>query len=48
VGLGTGQIKAGAPARGERVARYNCLLEIEHELGPGARHAGRAAFAGAI
>jgi enolase len=32
VGLGTGQIKSGAPARGERVAKYNRLLEIEREL----------------
>jgi enolase len=32
VGLGIGQIKAGAPARGERTAKYNRLLEIEHHL----------------
>jgi enolase len=44
VGLGTGQLKAGAPARGERVAKYNRLLEIERELGAGATYAGRAAF----
>jgi enolase len=44
VGLGTGQLKAGAPARGERVAKYNRLLEIERELGVGATYAGRAAF----
>ncbi|MEM2988860.1 MAG: phosphopyruvate hydratase, partial [Candidatus Bathyarchaeia archaeon] len=32
VGLGAGQIKAGAPARGERTAKYNRLLEIERYL----------------
>ena len=36
VGLGTGQLKAGAPCRGERLAKYNQLLRIEHELGPAA------------
>jgi enolase len=36
VAMGTGQIKAGAPCRGERVAKYNRLLEIEHELGDAA------------
>jgi enolase len=45
VALGTGQIKTGAPARGERVAKYNRLLEIERELGEGARYAGSAALA---
>jgi enolase len=45
VALGTGQIKAGAPARGERVAKYNRLLEIERELGPSASYAGRSALA---
>ena len=40
VGTNAGQIKAGAPARGERVAKYNRLLHIESELG------GRALFAG--
>jgi enolase len=34
VGTGCGQIKSGAPARGERVAKYNRLIEIELELGP--------------
>lgn len=34
VGLGTGQIKAGAPCRSERLAKYNQLLRIEEELGP--------------
>ncbi len=45
VALGTGQIKTGAPARGERVAKYNRLLEIERELGEAARYAGSAALA---
>jgi enolase len=40
VALGCGQIKAGAPARGERVAKYNRLLRIEAELGLRARYAG--------
>jgi enolase len=44
VALGTGQIKAGAPARGERVAKYNQLLRIEEELGERARYAGVDAF----
>ena len=39
-----GQIKTGAPARSERVAKYNQLLRIEEELDDGARYAGRAAF----
>jgi enolase 1/2/3 len=43
VGLDTGQIKTGAPARGERVAKYNQLLRIEEELGQG-HYAGRGAF----
>ncbi len=38
VGLGCGQIKLGAPARGERTAKYNRLLEIEPELGRNARY----------
>lgn len=45
VALGCGQIKAGAPARGERVAKYNRLLEIEHLLGNDASYAGASAFA---
>ena len=44
VATGAGQIKAGAPARSERVAKYNRLLRIESELGSGARYAGREAF----
>ena len=44
VGMGTGQIKTGAPSRSERVAKYNRLLRIEGELGDGAQYLGRAAF----
>ncbi|CAB4870880.1 MAG: phosphopyruvate hydratase [Actinobacteria bacterium] len=44
VALNCGQIKTGAPARTERVAKYNQLLRIEEELGAGARYAGRDAF----
>ena len=44
VAAGTGQIKSGAPARGERVAKYNRLLRIEEELGASARYAGRGAI----
>ena len=40
VGLGTGQIKTGAPARSERLAKYNQLLRIEEELGENAKFAG--------
>jgi enolase len=47
VGTGIGQIKSGAPARGERTAKYNELLRIEEELGAGARYAGRTALKGA-
>ncbi len=45
VGLGCGQIKTGAPARGERTAKYNRLLRIEAELGPRARYAGPSMLA---
>jgi enolase len=45
VGLALGQIKSGAPARGERLAKYNRLIEIARELGSEARYEGRAAFA---
>jgi enolase len=45
VGLGTGQIKTGAPARSERVEKYNQLLRIEEALGERAVYAGSAAFA---
>jgi enolase len=41
VGTQAGQIKTGAPARGERVAKYNQLLRIEEELGDAATYAGR-------
>ena len=44
VALNTGQIKTGAPARSDRVAKYNQLLRIEEELGEEAVYAGRAAF----
>ncbi len=43
-GLGTGQIKAGAPCRSERTAKYNRLLKIEAELGEKAEYAGMKAF----
>jgi enolase len=46
VATNCGQLKAGAPARGERVAKYNQLLRIEDELGPGAVYLGGAALAG--
>jgi enolase len=42
VATNAGQIKAGAPSRGERTAKYNELLRIEQELGEGARYAGPA------
>jgi enolase len=44
VATNCGQIKTGAPARSERVAKYNQLLRIEEELGDGALYAGRGAF----
>ncbi len=44
VALGCGQIKTGAPARSERVAKYNQLLRIEEDLEDAARYAGAAAF----
>ena len=47
VGTGAGQIKTGAPARSERVCKYNQLLRIEEALSTRARYAGAAAFAGA-
>jgi enolase len=46
VATGVGQIKAGAPNRGERTAKYNQLLRIEEALGDAARYPGRAAFGG--
>ena len=48
VAMGTGQIKAGAPSRSERVAKYNRLLRIEEELGAEARYAGRTALARSV
>ena len=45
VGVGAGQIKAGAPVRGERTAKYNRLLLIEETLGEKARYAGPEAYA---
>ncbi len=44
VGTNAGQIKSGAPARGERTAKYNRLLRIEEELGSKARFAGRQVY----
>ena len=44
VALSCGQIKTGAPARSERVAKYNQLLRIEEELGSIATYAGKSAF----
>ena len=44
VGTAAGQIKAGAPARGERTAKYNRLLQIEEELGSESRYAGAEAY----
>ncbi len=46
VALGTGQIKAGAPARSDRVAKYNQLLRIEEDLGESAQYLGGAALSG--
>ncbi|HJQ76932.1 MAG TPA: phosphopyruvate hydratase [Acidimicrobiia bacterium] len=46
VATNTGQIKSGAPARGERTAKYNQLLRIEERLGGEARYAGWDAFGG--
>lgn len=45
VATGAGQIKAGAPSRSERVAKYNQLLRIEEELGADAVYPGREVFA---
>jgi enolase len=46
VATNCGQIKTGAPARSDRVAKYNQLLRIEHELGDTAEYLGQRAFAG--
>jgi enolase len=45
VATNCGQIKTGSLARSDRVAKYNQLMRIEHELGPAARYAGRNALA---
>lgn len=45
VATGVGQLKTGSASRGERVAKYNRVLEIERELGNGAKFAGHAAYA---
>jgi enolase len=42
VGLGTGQIKSGAPCRSDRLAKYNQILRIEEELGSKGVFAGKA------
>jgi enolase len=44
VATGVGQIKSGAPCRGERLAKYNQLLRIEEELGTSAKYAGLSVF----
>ncbi|WP_285727390.1 phosphopyruvate hydratase [Psychromicrobium xiongbiense] len=44
VATNAGQIKTGAPARSDRVAKYNQLLRIEEDLGDAAQYAGRSAF----
>ncbi len=44
VALDTGHLKTGAPARGERVEKYNQLLRIEQQLGKAATYAGPAAY----
>jgi enolase 1/2/3 len=46
VATDAGQMKSGAPSRGERTAKYNQLLRIEEELGEAARYAGRSLLAG--
>ncbi|MCY4021663.1 MAG: phosphopyruvate hydratase [Chloroflexi bacterium] len=45
VAMNSGQIKTGAPARSDRIAKYNQLLRIEERLGGAARYAGSSAFA---
>jgi enolase len=44
VATNAGQIKTGAPARSERIAKYNQLVRIEEDLDDAARYAGIAAF----
>jgi enolase len=45
VATGVGQLKTGSACRGERIAKYNRLLEIEKELGRSAKYAGQSAYA---
>jgi enolase len=45
VAMGTGQLKTGAPCRGERIEKYNQLMRIEEELGRAAVYSGRTVFA---
>ena len=47
VALNAGQIKTGAPARSDRVAKYNQLLRLEEQLGESARFLGGQALSGA-
>ena len=44
VAMGTGQLKTGAPCRGERLEKYNQLIRIEEELSENAVYAGHGAF----
>jgi len=46
VAMGTGQLKTGAPCRGERLEKYNQLMRIEEELSENSVYAGKAAFKG--
>ena len=48
VATNAGQLKSGAPSRGERLAKYNQLLRIEEELGDAATFAGASALARAV
>jgi len=48
VATNAGQIKSGAPARSDRVSKYNQLLRIEEDLGESAGFLGRAALAGGV
>jgi len=48
VATNAGQMKSGAPARSERVAKYNQLLRLEEELGDQARFLGATSLSGAI
>ncbi len=48
VAMNAGQIKTGAPARSDRVAKYNQLLRLEEQLGDQARFPGASSLSGAI